>query len=964
MNTAENDNISEKEVCVVPYDPPYDIWVKDYSCRKYLKITFQSLVGISESLAKKYSIDSIKSLCEFSSASAEEADRERIEELQKNWAPGNWMLRDLSCNLFCQDSMIAGKLARAGIVSVWDFLTVDNFAAATTSSEYRKACKRFQIRLQEAGFPDFIEKQRVYHELQWQKKLEKYPVANVIEPDCKYCLWECGTLKDFVLAEEVEPSRRKMQFELRKIYPEWKHIKFTPDNFIENIGQKRVLQDIFKKNIETLDDFLKYDFEKHETLSYRTRLKLKEMQKNIFPAAEEESADIDVEKYMQDIRVCDNVKDALRKILGEAYERLPVDTYIQRVIDGKTLDQIAKEENKTREAIRNREKNVSAEINAVVEWENVCKTIFNKFGRIGTIKAVEAKGSELLGNELGKIVVDCLHKYKNNKKHLVDNDIHTEEKLGDLKRQLALDVEEMGRNKISKDEFFDICFDSLEKYFKSLSVGTDYISPDSLWDILKPDGRNENNGETVVLMNPYSFIRHSGCISGKKLFPEEIVDVMKTAGFTGKISKNNIAARLGLVVYEQVGMQFKYILSDDVPQLPEETLDHILFYIKEKLKTADCIDLSKICDCTDFSSELKAKDITPFVLKAILKQRDSVEFVFDNTAARIWKKDTVVGLEKLLEAKLKKSNGKVLHQILRNLAAQKGYAGAFANALDSSKEILIGGDRLKNYCLHIDHLDLKMENLQSVFAEIEAAGEISAEVLWKNHRELCEANNIEDARLLGSILKKCSIYYVDYPQIMLNRDLVANLRQQGLEFVKNAKWRSKSDIDHFYLDKGYRTQWWTLLNHPELIRIADDYIAHKENIGWQEEYALELLNLADNALKESGKKYMKIVKLVYDLTMGTKKGRLPELKISWSHALISDILSKSRDFAVMGCNNCIFIKKEEGLQTFEDICYWIKKEEKPADIIKYLSEENIISESWKYVPENKEFIDELMEESM
>ena len=110
---------------------------------------------------------------------------------------------------------------------------------------------------------------------------------------------------------------------------------------------------------------------------------------------------------------------------------------------------------------------------------------------------------------------------------------------------------------------------------------------------------------------------------------------------------------------------------------------------------------------------------------------------------------------------------------------------------------------------------------------------------------------------------------------------------------------------------------------------------------------------------------MKIGKLVYDLKRGSKRGCLPDLKnTSWSHALITDILIKSRDFAVMGSNNCIFIKKEKGLQTFEDICHWIKKEEKPDDIIKYLSEENIISESWKYVPENKEFIDKLMEESI
>ena len=45
---------------------------------------------------------------------------------------------------------------------------------------------------------------------------------------------------------------------------------------------------------------------------------------------------------------------------------------------------------------------------------------------------------------------------------------------------------------------------------------------------------------------------------------------------------------------------------------------------------------------------------------------------------------------------------------------------------------------------------------------------------------------------------------------MLNRDLVANLKQQGVDFIKSEKWRSKNEIDKFYLDKGYRSQWWIL----------------------------------------------------------------------------------------------------------------------------------------------------------
>ena len=173
MDTSEKTECSEKEFNAIPYDPPYGMFTRERVnriFRRCLEFDFQSLVGISGMMAEKYSIDSIKSLCEFSPAFVEEADRKMIEELQKKWAPGNWMLEDLSCNIFCQDPMITGKLERAGIASVRDFLAVDNFASATVSEGYKDACKRFQHRLKEAGFPDFIEKQQFYHEQQWQKK--------------------------------------------------------------------------------------------------------------------------------------------------------------------------------------------------------------------------------------------------------------------------------------------------------------------------------------------------------------------------------------------------------------------------------------------------------------------------------------------------------------------------------------------------------------------------------------------------------------------------------------------------------------------------------------------------------------------------------------------------------------------------------------------------------------------------
>ena len=967
--SAVMEAVTKCENDVIPYDPPEVKYHSYLLTSIWFRISFSTLTGMTEEMQQKYNINSIKSLCEFDLSTAAAEDKELLGKLQNTWQPGNWLFSNLPCSVLFvnhSDENNIGRLYRAGIKTVGDFMACDDFSKTTLSAENQKACRIFHSRCCEVHIDEFIDSQRILHEKLWEKKLAQYPVTNVIEPNYDFCKFENAPLNSFVQEKNIsDPARYELQREYRLIYPNWEKLRFTPDNFINIPGNKKELKKIFCDNIKTLADFLKYDFGVHDELNVNTKRKIKTIQKNIFPV---EEPLVDIEQKILEIQSAQDTKAALKIILGNIVEDTYLDSYIESVVEGKTQKEIAKAKEVTGTRIGQIVDEVTDTLLIAVKWwDKYCEEFFSKFGRISAISAVEAKGNALLGNGLGKVIAKCLEKtYKVlGKKVLMDSHVHTAEDLEFLNEQLMSELFSSGKNAITKNEFVDVCFNPLKKYIEGLGFNFDaeYITSESLWDVLKPAGRNTNGGKTVSLMRPGEFIRQQNILNSEPMLRNDIIKAMRRAGFSGCIPENNFASRLDLVVVQQIGKEYKYMLSEQLPELPDGLLSDIADFIKEKLRNINFIDLEEVCN--KFSGQLQ--DITPFMLKGILKKGNILnEVYFDNSSTQIWNKGEIIGLQGLLEEKLKAANKKVLQKELFLIAKNKGYdISSFHNVLNSSGKILTGEDQTGKglYCWHSDVLKPDIEKLQPIFSAIEnETTTVSVKKLFEMHRELCEETGIEDDRLLASILKKCSIYYVDYPTVSLNRELAITLRKMGEDFIKSEKWRSKEDIDQFYNDQHYKSQWSVLQNHPDIFLIAENYVAHRENIGWQDEYGEKLLALANEALNESGKKYMKTGKFVYDLTMGAKKECLPVLEnTSWSQALIVGILDKSEKFAVTGCNNCIFFRKEDGLQNFEDLCYLIKKEEKPEDIVAYLSNEKIISESWKYDPANEVFIQKLME---
>ena len=840
----------------IPYDPPEVEYHSHLPTSIRFRISLSTLTGITEEMQQKYNINSIKSLCEFDLSTAADEDKELLGKLQNTWQPGNWLFSNLPCRvLFVNHSDVnnIGRLYRAGIKTVGDFMACDDFSKTTLSAANQNACRIFRSRCRQSGVEEFIVRQQAYHEKLWKKKLEQYPVTNVIEPNYDFCKFENAPLNSFVL---TDPLKSELQFEYRQIYPDWKNLSFSTENLSENPGNKRELKDIFAKNIKTLGDFLKYDFEVHDELDGNTKRKIKTIQGNIFPV---EEPPIDIAQKILEIKSAQDNKTALKVILGSSVEDTYLDSYIKHIIEGKTQCEVAESQGVSGARIGQITGDVIDALK-VKWWDKYCEEFFSKFGRISTINAIEAKGNELLGNGFGKVIAKCLEKkYKAGAKVLKDTNVHPDDELDILSEQLVMELVSSGKDRITKNEFLDVCSKSLTKYFDNLALDTEYISNDSLWDILKPAGRNVDAGNTVRLINARDFIRKHNILKSPML-RNDIETAMRAAGYAGNIPKNNFADRLDLVVYDQDGKEYKYILSEDLPSLPEDLLAEIFDYIGSELKKSFFINLEQVCNSDTFGERLQ--NITPLMLKAILKKEPALDVIYDNSSTQIWKKGEIISLQGFLEQKLKDANKKVLRSELFDIA--KGYDTiALDNAVNSSDKILTGGERSELYYLHTDNFKPDMTKLEPIFITIENETVVSVKKLFDMHRKICAESEIEDARLLSSLLKKSSSYYVDYPTVSLDRELAKTLREMGEEFIKSANWRSKEEIDKFYEEQHYKSQWLVLQNHPDLFPIAENYVAHRENIGWKDEYAAELLDIADKTLKESGKKYMKIGSFYY-----------------------------------------------------------------------------------------------------
>ena len=680
----------------IPYDPP---WLQDTALFEF---SFSSLTDMQEELQTKYNIKNIKSLCEFDLKNALPEDMDEISKLQKKWQPGNWLLSDLSCIiLFTKHTKhirigdIIRRLKMAGIRTIGDFVSCQDFESTKLSAINIKKCQNFQKKCkEEAKFENFIADQLVYREKLWEKKFAEYPVENVIEPNYECCKFENAPLNSFIQEKYItDPARYELQREYRLIYPNWEKLRFTPDNFINIPGNKKELKKIFCDNIKTLADFLKYDFGVHDELNVNTKRKIKTIQKNIFPV---EEPLVDIEQKILEIQSAQDTKAALKIILGNIVEDTYLDSYIESVVEGKTQKEIAKAKGVTGTRIGQIVDEVTDTLLIVVKWwDKYCEEFFSKFGRISAISAVEAKGNELLGNGLGKVIAKCLEKtYKVlGKKVLMDSHVHTAEDLEFLNEQLMSELFSSGKNTITKNEFVDVCFNPLKKYIEGLGFNFDaeYITSESLWDVLKPAGRNTNGGKTVSLMSPREFIRQQNILNSEPMLRNDIIKAMRRAGFSGCIPENNFASRLDLVVVQQIGKEYKYMLFEQLPELPDGLLSDIADFIKEKLRNINFIDLEEVCN--KFSGQLQ--DITPFMLKGILKKGNILnEVYFDNSSTQIWNKGEIIGLQGLLEEKLKAANKKVLQKELFLIAKNKGYdISSFHNVLNSSGKILTGEDQ-------------------------------------------------------------------------------------------------------------------------------------------------------------------------------------------------------------------------------------------------------------------------------
>ena len=991
---------------------PLDLPIEDITYR-YLSLSFSTLTNISKELQDKYNIKSFMSLYQFNLDDTDNEDKELIEDLKNKWQHGNWILSYLPCELLVNKnyprdttSKILIKLKNANIKTIGDFLNFNNFHLTKLTLRDKEICGSFRDNCLRNGIIEFIEAQRKY--------MEKLRSQRLVIDDTNFDFpnisisWDYFSISFSTLTQISKELQNKYniksftslcQFNLDNAENEDKNIikdlknKWQHGNWIlsdlpckslinQNAPKDTNINIILKKinnaNIKTIGDFLNFNDFENTTLKPEDKETCKrfreicleygieaysEKQRNYSNTLAPKKLACEIERNIQKLLSASTTKEALQQILGDSFSKdyldCYLDYYISKVIYGETLETIANRVTKTRSRIGQIvEQEIPTALQKITWWNTLCKTFFSKFGYISTNSALEAKGNELLDNDLGKVIVHYLstvyQQLNIGTKLMVDPNIHSEKELECLKERIIAQLISQGCSEISKEDFLKKCSVIME-YFTELNLEKEYISNNSLWDILKPVGK----GDTVKLQTPKEFIRQHNIIVEPTL-RDDIIKMMRNKGYKGNIPKNYFAVSLNLAVHSQTGLKFKYILNEDLPKLSNELLNNIVTFIKNELETSYCVNLDQVCEI------YQLYQVTPFMLKAILKNENALpDVIYSNTSTQIWKNDSEIqGVQGWLEKKLENAEYEISYKEIKKEANPKGYQdGVIANAINSSEKILSGGEFNSYYLLHIKKLKLDTETLSPICSTIEEKQMLSIEDIFNSHNQLCLDLGIKDARLLSSILKKNTPYYVDYPTVAFNKESSQTLIDMGLNFIKEEKWRTKEQIDKFYKEKSFNSQWLLLKNHPEIILIAENHVSHKEKIGWKEEYREVVKNLAKKALENSQKKYLKIGEFSYPYTYGNLKEQLPQLQYtSWNETLIRESLKNTEEFVVTGCNDSIFFIKEDSLNTFEDICLWIKKEEiSPAtDIIKYLTTQGIISDNWL---NNKEFLETLRKEN-
>jgi len=247
----------------------------------------------------------------------------------------------------------------------------------------------------------------------------------------------------------------------------------------------------------------------------------------------------------------------------------------------------------------------------------------------------------------------------------------------------------------------------------------------------------------------------------------------------------------------------------------------------------------------------------------------------------------------------------------------------------------------KREYIHTDYLNIKEQNLSNIVAYAKTIllkeKHISVKKIFNSMEIECKKAGIDNPVILYSLLR---LYAVDdfhmqhqHPQILLKSEgdvSKIGILKEVAKYIRNKKsFCTYQELeDNFVKKLGYSEQIVYCASLMKgLYRYLPRCLVHHDTIEWSNEKQSKLEDIATREYTEAdlvGESYGLVSFVIEDVS-------LPKLgnNLDWTETLTADLLSKNKNFKVIGNGRNAFIPfpNKYEIESFEDLLYMILKKQ-------------------------------------
>lgn len=313
---------------------------------------------------------------------------------------------------------------------------------------------------------------------------------------------------------------------------------------------------------------------------------------------------------------------------------------------------------------------------------------------------------------------------------------------------------------------------------------------------------------------------------------------------------------------------------------------------------------------------------------------------------------------KLIEEFVKSFDGYVSNEeIIKHFVGTMGWTKTMVDQnIYSSENLLKTSDGL----IHVKNLDFKMKELDKIFEYakqkiLELQNSYSVETIYEERKSTLLQMGIKDGRVLYELLERNysdEFDFTRYPHIhpagKYHADQLSIVGQFETYFLENDDYFLRDELyEEFVIERGWAMSSYYMAYAKckgRILEVYPDEFAHIEFIEWNKEKAERLIRILENFLSENDNKpFIHIQREIISNDDLIKE--FPEInpQLDWNHTLLVSILEITDAFILLGSKKVGILSKHNkfGIESEHEFLAYLLKNKydgyvKLADLQKYL----------------------------